>query len=143
MVGKLTVLSSFSFKKKTFRAPGFSSLFDTLSGLGVLPSDDQKPFAKIILVYQKQFLPFNDGSNFWREQSFIDNSLSFLTHLIVLEKAGQGDECSYLVPLNIRTKFSIVQNVRNILTGPCDKKNNLKNDIPYLSKRGFSHLAQT
>ena len=133
----MAVLSSFSFKKKTFRAPGFSSLFDTLSGLGVLPSDDQKPFAKIILVYQKQFLPFNDGSNFWREQSFIDNSLSFLTHLIVLEKAGQGDECSYLVPLNNRTKFSIVQNVRKILIGPFDKNQLEKMIFPTSQKEDF------
>lgn len=41
---RMVSLMSFLGDKKTFRAPGFSSLFDTLSGLGLLPSETKEKF---------------------------------------------------------------------------------------------------
>ena len=86
MVSNMAVLSSFSFKKKTFRAPGFSSLFDTLSGLGVLPSDDQILFAKIILVIKSIFYHSKIG------QTSEGNKLSLTTLCLShsLDSFGEG-----------------------------------------------------
>ena len=132
----MTVLSSFFLMKKPSELPASPPSLIHCQAWACCHQMIRYYLPKLSWL-SKHFLPFKDRSNFWRKQSFIDNSLYFLTHLIVLEKAGQGDECSYLVPLNNRTKFSIVQKKRSILAGPCGKNQLEKIVFPTSQKGGF------